>query len=139
MNESPYLTLDQFSAKHPAFPIGGLRHKVFHAKTNGLEDSGAIIRNGRRLILHERRFFRWLEGQEPEINILQLPSKLEEHTIEFEFFYQLALIKAKELAARYSELGIKPDALELETPTCILGILHRLQNHHDKVSSDGEE
>lgn len=56
------LTVNQFSAKHPAFPIGGLRDRIFHAKTNGLEASGAIIRNGRRILIHEERFFQWLDS-----------------------------------------------------------------------------
>lgn len=62
MNESPYLTVNQFSGKHTAFPIGGLRHQIFNAKTNGLAASGAIIRNGRRVLIHEERFFQWLDN-----------------------------------------------------------------------------
>lgn len=62
MNDYPFLTVSQFSDKHPAFPIGGLRDRIFHAKTNGLEASGAIIRNGRRVLIHEERFFQWLDG-----------------------------------------------------------------------------
>ena len=42
------LTVRQFSQKHPAFPEGGLRHRIFHVEANGLNQSGALIRNGRR-------------------------------------------------------------------------------------------
>ena len=28
-------TVKQFSQKHPAFPEGGLRHRIFHEETNG--------------------------------------------------------------------------------------------------------
>ncbi len=56
-------TVKQFSDKHPAFPIGGLRHRIFHEKTNGLKNSGAIIRNGRRVLINEEKFFSWLESQ----------------------------------------------------------------------------
>lgn len=62
MNIPTLLTVNQFSAKHTAFPIGGLRNRIFHAKTNGLEASGAIIRNGRRILINEERFFLWLAG-----------------------------------------------------------------------------
>ena len=56
-------TVKQFSDKHPAFPIGGLRHRIFHEETNGLKRSGAIIRNGRRVLSNEEKYFAWLEGQ----------------------------------------------------------------------------
>ncbi len=56
-------TVKQFSDKHPAFPIGGLRHRLFHKETNGLKDSGAILQNGRRIIINEEKFFTWLEAQ----------------------------------------------------------------------------
>lgn len=58
------LTVKQFSAKHPAFPEGGLRHRIFHARTNGLEPSGAIVRNLGRVYLDEERFFAWVRGAE---------------------------------------------------------------------------
>jgi len=63
MSTPTYLTVKQFSEKHPAFPEGGLRYRIFHAETNGLEASGAIVRNGRRVLIHEERFFDWLESQ----------------------------------------------------------------------------
>jgi hypothetical protein len=56
-------TVKQFSNKHPAFPIGGLCHRIFHEDTNGLKKSGAIIRNGRRVLINEEKFFSWLENQ----------------------------------------------------------------------------
>jgi hypothetical protein len=56
-------TVKQFSDRHPAFPIGGLRHRIFHEETNGLKKSGAIIRNGRRVLINEEKFFAWLESQ----------------------------------------------------------------------------
>lgn len=58
-----YLTVQQFSKKHPAFPVGTLRHQIFYAETNGLKNSGAIVRNGRRVLIREDRYFAWLESQ----------------------------------------------------------------------------
>lgn len=60
MSAPVLLTVKQFCEKHPAFPIGGLRHKIFHEHSNGLAKSGAIIRSGRRVLIHEQNFFKWL-------------------------------------------------------------------------------
>jgi hypothetical protein len=60
--ESSYLTVNQFAEKHSAFPRGGLRHKIFHAATNGLNKYKVIIRDGRRVLINEARFFKWLES-----------------------------------------------------------------------------
>ena len=57
------LTVRQFSEKHPAFPEGGLRWRIFHEDSNGLKAAGAILRNGNRVLIHEERFFRWLDAQ----------------------------------------------------------------------------
>ena len=54
------LTVSQFSQKHPAFPIGGLRHRIFYEHQNGLAESGAIIRNGRRVLIDEQKFLQWV-------------------------------------------------------------------------------
>jgi len=58
------LTVRQFSQKHPAFPEGGLRYRIFNSKANGLSQSGAIVRNGRRLLIDEERFFYWLRSDQ---------------------------------------------------------------------------
>ena len=58
-----YLTVQQFATKHPAFTLGGLRHQIFNAATNGLAKSGAIVRNGRRVLINEPKYFNWLESQ----------------------------------------------------------------------------
>lgn len=55
-------TVKQFHEHHPAFPEGGLRHRIFHSKTNGMLEAGVIIRNGRRVLIDEERFFDWLRG-----------------------------------------------------------------------------
>ena len=56
-------TVKQFSQRHTAFPEGGLRHLIFHEDTNGLSESGAIIRVGRKILIDESKFFSWLENQ----------------------------------------------------------------------------
>jgi hypothetical protein len=54
------LTVKQFNQKHPAFPIGGLRFRIFHEETNGMKTAGVLVRNGRRVLIDEERFFEWL-------------------------------------------------------------------------------
>ena len=42
-------------------PIGGLRHLIFNAKTNGFDK--VIKRCGRRVLIDEAVFFQWVEEQ----------------------------------------------------------------------------
>jgi predicted DCC family thiol-disulfide oxidoreductase YuxK len=58
-----YLTVNQFTAKHTAFNLGGLRSLIFNEHQNGLAKSGAIVRIGRKLLIREDLFFSWLESQ----------------------------------------------------------------------------
>jgi len=44
---------------HPWPPLGGLRHLIFHAETNGFKQ--VIKRVGRRVLIDEAAFFRWVE------------------------------------------------------------------------------
>ena len=56
-----YQTIKQFCERNPAFTQGGIRHNIFFEETNGLKESGAIVRNGGRILIHEERFFAWIE------------------------------------------------------------------------------
>ena len=59
--ETPKLTApNRFSQKYPDFPIGGIRHLIFHEAENGLAESGAIIRIGRKVLIDEAKFFAWV-------------------------------------------------------------------------------
>ena len=57
MDTPNFLTVAQFSQKHKAFPVGGLRFRIFNEHQNGLAESGAIIRIGRKVLIHEAKFF----------------------------------------------------------------------------------
>lgn len=57
------LTVRQFAEKHPAFPASGIRWQIFHEGTNGLRDSGAILRVGRKVLIDEARFFGWIDAR----------------------------------------------------------------------------
>ena len=71
---SPYVTVAQFSARNEAFPENSVRAHIAAAvprlrssgsaqhdeiPANGL--APAILRIGRRVLLHEQRFMRWVE------------------------------------------------------------------------------
>jgi hypothetical protein len=58
-----YLTVNQFSEKHSAFARGGLRALIFNENKNGLAQSGAIVRVGRKVLIDEGKFFAWIAAQ----------------------------------------------------------------------------
>lgn len=43
-------------------PVGGLRHLVFFEKTNGF--ANVVKRIGRRVLIDEIAFFKWVDGQQ---------------------------------------------------------------------------
>ncbi len=63
MSIPQYLTVPQFSKKYPAFPSGGVRSLIFNGEKNGLLDSGAIVRIGRKVIIDEQKWFDWVASQ----------------------------------------------------------------------------
>jgi hypothetical protein len=68
-----YSTVAQFAKRNPAFSEPAIRNLVFKAAArkssngtipgNGLIESGAIVRLGRKVLINEFRFFEWLEKQ----------------------------------------------------------------------------
>jgi hypothetical protein len=48
---------------HPWPPLGGLRHLIFHADSNGFRD--AFVRVGRRVLVDEARFFEAVRARRP--------------------------------------------------------------------------
>jgi hypothetical protein len=58
---SPTLyTVRDLARVEPALTVGGLRDDLFHRTTNGLQQSGAVIRRGRRLLIHRETYMQWL-------------------------------------------------------------------------------
>lgn len=47
--------------EHPWPPIGGLRHLIFNANSNGFDK--VICRIGRRVLIDETAFFTWAKEQ----------------------------------------------------------------------------
>jgi len=57
-----YLTVNQFCKKYPAFPIGGVRHKIFKAKENGWGSFGVFVRDGSKVLINEKKWFEKLDA-----------------------------------------------------------------------------
>lgn len=58
------IPVTEWSAHHAWPPIGGLRHLIFYGKANGFD---AVVRRvGRRVLIDEAAFFRWVEAQHGE-------------------------------------------------------------------------
>lgn len=68
------LPVSQFSERYPAWSEPSLRNLVLNAEDrlnsrgeripgNGLAEMGAIVRVGRRVLLDEQAFFRWIAEQ----------------------------------------------------------------------------
>lgn len=69
MSVPNYLTPKRLAEQHSnAVCIGGLRYEIFHAEDNGLEESGAIIRNGRKILIDEEKYFRWMKERSEKQN-----------------------------------------------------------------------
>jgi hypothetical protein len=58
------LTVNQFAEKHPAFTVGALRWMIFNEKDNDLQQSGTVIRLGKRVLISEEKFFSWVDSKQ---------------------------------------------------------------------------
>ena len=55
------IPVTKWSEHHAWPPIGGLRHLIFNAKSNGFDK---VIRHvGRRVLINEQSFFEWVDTQ----------------------------------------------------------------------------
>ena len=64
------LRIKTFSDRHPAFSEASLRMLIQRARDNGLQDSGAILRNGRAVVIDEARFLGWLDSRQDNVEPL---------------------------------------------------------------------
>lgn len=55
------IPVPRWNMHHPWPPIGGLRHLIFFADTNGFNK--VIRRVGRRILIDEQAFFAWVDQQ----------------------------------------------------------------------------
>lgn len=63
MSTPNYSTVSQFCEKYPAFKEGGVRNQIFNETKNGLAESGAIVRIGRKVLINDAKYFSWIENQ----------------------------------------------------------------------------
>jgi hypothetical protein len=59
--ETKFIPVGDWKKYHPWPAEGGLRHLIFHEKTNGFDK--VIVRAGRRVLINEKEFFKWMEDQ----------------------------------------------------------------------------
>ena len=60
------LTVNQFAEQQPGLTPGGIRWDLFQRRDNGLSESGAVIRRGRRLLLDPAKYLEWMEDRSNE-------------------------------------------------------------------------
>lgn len=64
-------TVSQFATAEPAFSTAAIRNLIFRAEPrhsskgqipgNGLLESGAVVRRGRKVMIHRERFLEWVQ------------------------------------------------------------------------------
>lgn len=62
--QTRYITVSDWNKYHPWPPQGGIRHLIFHAKSNGFLT--AFKKVGKRVLIDEREFFNCLAKQNME-------------------------------------------------------------------------
>ncbi len=55
-------TVKQFAEKQRIFTEGALRNIIFNRYKNGLDESGAIQRVGRKILINEDKFYAWVNS-----------------------------------------------------------------------------
>ncbi|MDT8440647.1 MAG: hypothetical protein RQ723_03180 [Desulfuromonadales bacterium] len=55
------IPVTEWEKHHMWPPTGGLRHLIFHEKTNGFDS--CVIRAGRRVLIDEEKFFEWARNR----------------------------------------------------------------------------
>lgn len=73
MDKNTFMSVRQFSESFPVFPQATIREMIFKSverdtpngchPANGLLEAGAIVRVGRKILIHVPRFFDWVESQ----------------------------------------------------------------------------
>ncbi len=61
--ETRLIPLSHWDQHHPWPTPAALRFYVFNQETNGFRKFGVVKRIGRRILIDEAAFFRWVDGQ----------------------------------------------------------------------------
>jgi hypothetical protein len=57
---NPPLTVKQLAEQYPAFTEASTRWAIFNAESNGLAESGALLRMGRRVLIDPDLYLAWV-------------------------------------------------------------------------------
>ena len=52
-------TVKQFAEQYDEFSYSQIRYLIFNSKINGMENSGALVRMGKRVYINVERFYAW--------------------------------------------------------------------------------
>ena len=55
-------SVDTLVSKHPGIAKGTVKRWLFDRNSNGLAESGALIKFGRRIFIKESKFLEWMES-----------------------------------------------------------------------------
>lgn len=58
--QTRYIPVSKWKNDHLWPSEGGLRHLIFHSKTNGFDK--VVVRVGRNVLIDESAFFEWVDG-----------------------------------------------------------------------------
>ena len=56
-------TVKQFVGEQRIFTEASIRNMIFLRDKNGLEQSGALKRYGRKILIDKEKFFKWIESR----------------------------------------------------------------------------
>jgi hypothetical protein len=62
LRNAEVLSVDLFSRVEPAFSPASLRWHLFHRRTNGLVEAGAVVTVGSRVLIVPKRFRAWAQA-----------------------------------------------------------------------------
>lgn len=63
-NKRKLIPVPEWNKYHEWPPLGGLRHLIFHEKTNGFDR--VVRRIGKRVLIDEEAFFKWVDSHVPD-------------------------------------------------------------------------
>lgn len=56
-------TVNQMVDTHGFLTSGGLRHLIFKSDINGMDELNVVLRMGRKVLIDEDKFFKWLRNK----------------------------------------------------------------------------
>jgi hypothetical protein len=60
--DQPLLTVEDLCERYSAFAVGGVRKYLFDRKTNGLDEAGAVLKLGSKVLIDVDKFLEWVRA-----------------------------------------------------------------------------